>query len=103
MLRQYHTTRGVGGGGFGLTGPGGGGGVDSGWALKDSRDVTPSGQVQPMSSRILAVGVMLVGVLVLSVALIMGLEFPKYVFSQFREDQCVVHSRHQNFPSWSHI
>ncbi|XP_076442908.1 uncharacterized protein LOC143281562 [Babylonia areolata] len=104
MLRQYQTARDLGGSGGGGGGGGAGvvGGADggTGWALKDSRDVIPSGQVRPMSTKILAVGVVLVGVLVLSVALIMGLEFPKYVYSQFREDQCVVHGQHSKFSSW---
>ena len=72
------------------------------WALKDGREALPGGQAArgPMSTRILAVGVMLVGALVLSVALIMGLEFPKYVRSQLRDDQCVVHARHPKYQSW---
>lgn len=70
------------------------------WALKSSGDALATGHVWPMSSRILAIGVTLAGGLVLSVALIMGLEFPRHVRSQLRDDQCVVHERHPKFLSW---
>lgn len=70
------------------------------WALKGNGEAAASGHAWPMSTKILAVGVTLVGGLVLSVALIMGLEFPKHVRSHLRDDQCVVHERHPKFQSW---
>ena len=70
------------------------------WALKGNEEAAARGHVWPMSTKILAVGVTLVGGLVLSVALIMGLEFPKHVRSHLRDDQCVVHERHPKFQSW---
>lgn len=53
-----------------------------------------------MSTRILGIGIVLAGVLVLAVGLIMGLEFPNYVHEQNKEKQCVVYAGHDKYQSW---
>ncbi|KAK7504256.1 hypothetical protein BaRGS_00004560 [Batillaria attramentaria] len=92
MLRQYYAAR--------SAAAANGLGPDANWALKERRDAIPSPHVHPMSTRILGVGILLAGVLVLSVALIMGLEFPKYVHTHLREDQCVLQDQHDKFRTW---
>ena len=44
--------------------------------------VTSRPRTQDMSTRILGVGIFMVGVLVLFVGLIIGLEFPKHVYNK---------------------
>ncbi|XP_067681607.1 uncharacterized protein [Haliotis asinina] len=69
----------------------------SSWSRKDSDTKVPQ---QAMSTKILGLGLFLVGVLLLSVALIIGLEFPKYVRTKIIEDQCILNKDHSKFESW---
>ncbi|XP_059163689.1 uncharacterized protein LOC131946779, partial [Physella acuta] len=54
-----------------------------------------------VSTHILGVGIVLVGVLILAVGLIMGLEFPKYVNDHNKENQCVVRPDQDSYDSWT--
>lgn len=71
--------------------------LDPSWSRKDSDNKVPQ---QAMSTKILGLGLFLVGVLLLSVALIIGLEFPKYVRTKIIEDQCILNKDHSKFESW---
>ncbi|GFO41385.1 hypothetical protein PoB_006789000, partial [Plakobranchus ocellatus] len=74
------------------------------WSLKDRSDLSASsygaGRGKAVGTHILGVGIIFVGVLVLAVGLIMGLEFPRYVYQQTKDEQCVVHEGHQKYPQW---
>ncbi|RUS81184.1 hypothetical protein EGW08_011049 [Elysia chlorotica] len=74
------------------------------WSLKDRNDLSHtsygSGRGKAVSTHILGVGIVFVGVLVLAVGLIMGLEFPRYVYQQNKDEQCVVHEGHRKYPQW---
>ncbi|XP_035829286.1 uncharacterized protein LOC101864114 [Aplysia californica] len=70
------------------------------WSLKDRPELNLSVRGQTVSTHILGLGIVLVGVLVLAIGLIMGLEFPKYVKEKSKEAQCVVYHKHTDFLSW---
>ncbi|KAK3092634.1 hypothetical protein FSP39_005204 [Pinctada imbricata] len=53
-----------------------------------------------MSTHILGVGILMVAVLILTIALIFGLEFPKFVRNRLIDDQCVVDSGHKFYTKW---
>ena len=53
-----------------------------------------------MSTHLLGLGIGIVGVLILSVALILGLEFPKFARNRLVEDQCVASSDHKSYYKW---
>ncbi|GFR95713.1 hypothetical protein ElyMa_002700700 [Elysia marginata] len=74
------------------------------WSLKDRNDLSHTsygaGRGKTVSTHILGVGIVFVGVLVLAVGLIMGLEFPRYVYQQNKDEQCVVHEGHRKYSQW---
>ncbi|KAH9494822.1 hypothetical protein Btru_017900 [Bulinus truncatus] len=73
------------------------------WSLKDrtETDYGSEARGRTVSTHILGLGIVLVGVLLLAVGLIMGLEFPKYVHEQYKESQCVVSPDQETFSSWN--
>ena len=55
---------------------------------------------QAMSKRILGVGIILGGLIVLSVALIVGIGFPKFVFETNLKDVCIQDASHPRYKLW---
>ena len=53
-----------------------------------------------MSKKILGVGIIITGLLVLAIALIMGLEFPKYIFRSTVDERCILGYDHPNYNTW---
>ena len=53
-----------------------------------------------MSVKILVLGIFFVGIFMLTIALIMGLEFPKYVRRKIVEDQCIINTNHPKYETW---
>lgn len=74
---------------FGMTGPSNGRKPD-----------TLARSNHSMSTKILGLGIFLTGMLILSIALIMGLEFPKYVYNKLVEEQCIINENHPKYREW---
>ncbi|KAL3874003.1 hypothetical protein ACJMK2_037074 [Sinanodonta woodiana] len=55
---------------------------------------------QRISAHILGIGIFMVGVMVLSVALILGLGFPRYVNERITDDQCILNKDHKFYYAW---
>ena len=56
-----------------------------------------------MSNKVLGTGIIATGLLILAIALIMGLEFPKYIFRENVEDLCILGYDHPKFQIWVSI
>ncbi|XP_041351938.1 uncharacterized protein LOC121370637 [Gigantopelta aegis] len=67
------------------------------WGRKYT-DVSVRGSV--MSVKILVLGIFFIGIFMLTIALIMGLEFPKYVRRKIIEDQCIINANHPKYDTW---
>ena len=55
---------------------------------------------QAMSKRILGVGIVLGGLIVLVIALIIGIGFPKFVFETNLKAVCIQDSSHPRYKFW---
>ena len=53
-----------------------------------------------MSNKVLGAGIIATGLLILAIALIMGLEFPKYIFRKNIEDLCILGYDHPKYKIW---
>ena len=53
-----------------------------------------------MSKRILGVGIIASGILVLSIALILGIKFPQFVQEKAMDDVCIVDKEHSLYNRW---
>lgn len=71
---------------------GGGGGLSIGVGSM----ITP----KSMSKRVFGIGIIISGLLVLSIALILGLRFPAYVYDKAVQTQCILESDHNQYEIW---
>lgn len=62
------------------------------------KDLPP--KPKPVSNKILGIGVILAGGVVLAVALIIGLEFPRHVREKVKDDQCIMDDQHLKYEEW---
>ncbi len=53
-----------------------------------------------MSKRVFGIGIIIAGLLVLSIALILGLRFPAYVNSKAVQTQCILEPDHHQYHTW---
>ena len=53
-----------------------------------------------VSKRMCGVGIIICGMLLLAVALIMGLEFPKFVYQKNLKDVCILDTNHRLYEHW---
>ena len=56
-----------------------------------------------MSKRVFGIGIIISGLLVLSIALILGLRFPAYVYTKAVQTQCILESGHDQYEVWVSI
>ena len=56
--------------------------------------------LRKMSRRVFGAGIILTGVLILGAALIIGLQFPKFVYDTNLEHLCIINERHAGFDDW---
>ena len=61
--------------------------------------ITPKG----MSKRVFGIGIIISGLLVLSIALILGLRFPAYVYTKAVQTQCILDFGHDQYEFWVSI
>ena len=62
-------------------------------------DVTPY-TPRNMSRRVFGTGIVATGLLVLTIGLILGLEFPKFVYRKSIEDTCILDRTHPKYSIW---
>ena len=53
-----------------------------------------------MRKRVFGIGIIATGLLVLAISLIIGLEFPKYVWKRNIDNVCIVDKQHPKFEVW---
>lgn len=53
-----------------------------------------------MSKRILGIGIIATGGLILAIALIIGLKFPSFVYQRNLEDVCILDKEHERYKTW---
>ena len=53
-----------------------------------------------MSKRVLGIGIIATGGLILAIALIIGLEFPSFIYQRNLEDVCILDKKHDRYKTW---
>lgn len=64
------------------------------------KEAEPRVKPKNASTKILGFGISMVGIVILSIALIMGLEFPSFVHDRVVHDICVAGQDHKFYTKW---
>ena len=68
--------------------------------IRQSHTENGGTRTHKVSTKILGFGIFMIGVILLTIGLILGLQFPNYVSEKIRRDMCIFDRKHIFFDSW---